>query len=103
MNRILANLVFRFQTFLQLRDYYFYEKRVKGRKADDSVLFAPLLEIMRPDVIYIAVSIANYGLRMFKFRFPNVLVLSAGGEGVILLIVSWALKDLKSLTSFFDL
>ena len=88
MSRSLANLFFRFQNFLLHRDYYFYEKRVKGRKAGDSVMFAPLLEIMRPDVIYVAVSIANYGLRMFKFRFPNVLVLSAGGEGMVVLIVS---------------
>jgi hypothetical protein len=54
---------------------------LRGRHFD--YIYAELTEILRPNVLYLAISQGDVGLGKIGMRHPNILVLSAGGFGHI--------------------
>lgn len=54
---------------------------LRGRHFD--YIYAELETVLRPNVIYFAVSQGDVGLGKIGMRFPNILVMSAGGFGHI--------------------
>lgn len=69
-----------FPLFVQWSDYGFVA-RTRGQSQAQA--FEPLRKFLRPDVLYVAVSQANNGLEFLHLADPNVVVLSAGGDGSI--------------------
>ena len=68
-----------FPLFVQWSDYQLANKH----NSTDMAMFEQLRAFLRPDVLYLAVSQANQGLEIFMKSDPNVLVMSAGGDGNI--------------------
>ena len=58
------------------------DKGGSSAKAYENI-FEPILRILRPDVMYLVVSQANKGLPMFMQKYPNVIIMNAGGAGHI--------------------
>lgn len=65
--------------FIQWTDY---DLMLKDKKTDLDI-FEPVMSLLRRDVLYITFSQANQGLPFLTRRFPNVLVINAGGSGDI--------------------
>lgn len=59
-----------------------YDLHVRD-KLSSNAMFATLLSKLRHDVAYIAVSQDNNGIPILIEKFPNVIILSAGGNGNI--------------------
>lgn len=83
LNRPLESFSGLFPLFVQWSDLdYMQHSRdtsMSSRKRNE--IYHELVRALRPDVMYVTVSQANKGLEAVKVRHPNVLVLSAGGEG----------------------
>ena len=69
-----------FPLFVQWSDYGF---AARARGLTQAQAFEPLRAFLRPDVLYVTVSQANNGLEFLHIGDPNVIVLSAGGDGNI--------------------
>lgn len=67
--------------FVQWSDYNLYHHYTDGMTEDQ--IFRPIADILRKDVLYVAVSQANYGIEFINRNYPNVLMINAGGEGNI--------------------
>lgn len=68
-----------FPLFVQWSDY-----QLRNRNSiPDNVMFDDIRAILRPNVLYIAVSQANHGLHYFSKFYPNVIVMNSGGDGNI--------------------
>lgn len=67
-----------FPLFVQWSDY-----GLMYRNISESVLFAELRAALRPNILYITVSQSNHGLKFLMKSDPNLIVMSAGGDGNI--------------------
>jgi len=65
--------------FVQWSDYNLHHHTTDGWPEER--VFRPLVAALRRDVLYVAVSQANYGLSFLTATHPNVLVMNSGGEG----------------------
>ena len=65
--------------FVQWSDYNIFHHYGDGKNEEE--IFKPLANLLRKDVIYVAVSQANYGIQFLKKYHRNVIVMNAGGEG----------------------
>ncbi len=68
-----------FRGFIPLYIQWIDSQILRGRHFD--YIYAELTEILRPDVLYLAISQGDVGLGKIGMRHPNILVLSAGGFG----------------------
>lgn len=65
--------------FVQWSDYNLHHHTTDG--LPEARVFQALTDALRSDVLYVAVSQANYGLSFLAHTHPNVLVMNSGGEG----------------------
>lgn len=68
-----------FPLFVQWTDY---QLRMRN-SISDKEMFQEIRQVLRPNVLYLAVSQANHGLQFFVHMDPNVIVMSSGGDGNI--------------------
>jgi hypothetical protein len=80
--------------FVQWVDYEVYTGQQKLSAFD---MFRSLYSVLRRDIIYITVSQHNRGIRVLLDQFPNVIIISAGGNGHIPIPL---IKDELNLTSY---
>ena len=73
----------RFNGFIPIFIQWIDSQILRGRLFDNILL--TLSTVLRPNVIYLAVSQGDVGLGKIGREFPNILVLSAGGYGHIAL------------------
>jgi hypothetical protein len=84
--------------FVQWSDYQLSRRRPHQFKDVD--MFSDLKHFLRHDVLYLAVTQANYGLLAFKDSHRNIVVLGAGGIGNVAIPLVKGNLQLASLSEF---
>jgi len=84
--------LYKFNGFIPIFIQWIDSQILRGRLFDNILM--TLSSVLRPNVIYLAVSQGDVGLGKIGREFPNILVLSAGGYGHI------ALPLIKGVSSY---
>jgi hypothetical protein len=79
INKFVDRPLYSFHGLIPLFIQWIDAQILRGRHFD--YIFAELNAVLRPDVLYLAISQGDVGLGKIGMHHPNILVLSAGGYG----------------------